>query len=211
MNITKPISKKDWLKALGVKGDADKQLCADMDEAEKLLLEAASPKGIYKVIEKDKMKILGFSMKKHLEGCHKVAVMGVTLGGAMDNLIRRKQVVDMSMAVILDSGASVLIEQLCDEFEVMIKSKVEEFTTSRFSPGYGDSPLQMQADIVRLIDGQRKIGLNVTGDSLMIPRKSVTAVIGLSDHEVKGRLATCDECVLKDKCTLIKEGKTCGD
>ena len=44
-----------------------------------------------------------------------------------------------------------------------------------------------------------------------VPRKSVTALIGISDHPVTGRLATCGECVLREKCTLRKEGKFCGD
>lgn len=45
----------------------------------------------------------------------------------------------------------------------------------------------------------------------MIPRKSITAVLGISDHPVKGKLATCNECVLRDKCELRKEGGFCGD
>jgi len=87
----------------------------------------------------------------------------------------------------------------------------DTFTTPRFSPGYGDWPITEQSRIIRLLDGQRQIGLNVTKDSLMVPRKSITAVIGISDHPVKGCLATCDECVLRDKCLLKKEGKFCGD
>ena len=115
----------------------------------------------------------------------------------------------MAKAVIIDCGASVLIEQLADEFQAEIN--VGPFTTPRFSPGYGDWSITEQARIIRLLDGQRQIGLNVTKDSLMIPRKSITAVIGIADHPVKGCLATCTECVLKDKCELRKEGKFCGD
>ena len=143
--------------------------------------------------------------------------MAVTLGVGVDQLLRKTQVTDMALAVIIDSGASVLIEQLADDFQEEIVKKPEAsdrnntFTTPRFSPGYGDWPITEQARIVRLLDGQRQIGLNITKDSLMIPRKSITAVIGISDHPVKGCLATCDECVLQDKCLLKKEGKFCGD
>ena len=120
------------------------------------------------------------------------------------------QISDMAEAVIMDSGASVLVDSLCDKFEEYIRNNVDEYVTSRFSPGYGDSPLRMQKSVISYVDGQRKIGLNVTSSNLMIPRKSVTALIGLSEHPVTGRLATCGECVLKDKCTLRKEGKFCG-
>ena len=149
-----------------------------------------------------KRQVQGFSLKKHLEGCHKVIVMALTLGIGTDNLIRKLQVTDMAKAVMADSGASVLVECLCDKYEEHIKSVTD---------GYGDCPLEMQKSVISYVDGQRKIGLNVTANFLMIPRKSVTAIIGVADHPVKGRLATCGECVLREKCTLRREGKFCGD
>ena len=104
-----------------------------------------------------------------------------------------------------------MIEQVCDAFQKTINDAVDGYTTSRFSPGYGDFPIEVQPDMIRYIDGQRKIGLNVTSNNLLVPRKSVTAVIGVSDRPVRGSLATCAECVLRDKCDLRKEGKLCGD
>lgn len=211
IEVVKPISREEWLKALHVKGEADQQLAVQMDEAERLLLEAAAPKAIYRVMERTDVRLEGFSIEKHLEGCHKVAVMALTLGVGIDSLIRKIQVTDMAMAVMLDSGASILVEQLCDQYEAYIRENTKGYMTSRFSPGYGDYPLEAQKDIISCVDGQRKIGLNVTANSLMIPRKSVTALMGIADHPVTGRLATCAECVLRDKCTLRKEGKFCGN
>jgi hypothetical protein len=49
----------------------------------------------------------------------------------------------------------------------------------------------------------------VTENDLMTPRKSVTALLGLSDHPVKGRLAGCGHCVLNTRCEYRKRGKTC--
>ena len=137
--------------------------------------------------------------------------MAVTLGIGVDNIIRKAQVTDMALAVMLDSGASVLVEQLCDDFERYIDERVDGYTTGRFSPGYGDSPLELQKTVVSYVDGGRRIGLNVTASNLLVPRKSVTALIGVAEHPVEGRLATCDECVLREKCRLRKEGKFCGD
>ncbi len=55
----------------------------------------------------------------------------------------------------------------------------------RFSPGYGDCPLSAQRSIVNsVLNATRLIGLTVTPTSLLIPTKSVTAVIGLFDGEV---------------------------
>ena len=52
-------------------------------------------------------------------------------------------------------------------------------------------------------------GLCVTENDLMTPRKSVTALLGLSDHPVKGHLAGCGHCVLNTRCEYRKRGKTC--
>ena len=222
IEITRSIDREAWLKALHAKGSADSRLAEQMDEAERLLEETARPKAVYRPAEistiiKDgdpdnsgkEQAAASLSIKKHLEGCNRAVLMAVTLGVGVDQLLRKTQVTDMALAVILDTGASVLIEQLADDFEKEIEAG--PFTTPRFSPGYGDWPITEQARIVRLLDGQRQIGLNVTKDSLMVPRKSITAVIGIADHPVKGCLATCDECVLRDKCLLKKEGKFCGD
>lgn len=217
IEITEPVNRAYWLETLGVNfteemdESVEHQLYERIDTAEKQLLEVACPKAIYRVMNREMVRTEGFSIEKHLEGCSRVAVMGATLGAAVDDLIRKTQIVDMAMAVIIDCGASVLIEYVCDKFEEHIKSQISGYTTSRFSPGYGDYPLECQRDIVRCIDGQRKIGLFVTSDSLMIPRKSVTALIGISDNPVTGHLATCAECVLRGKCILRKEGKLCSD
>ncbi len=215
INSSSPICRDRWMAALHVKGQADAQLTAQFSEAEKLLFAAASPKGVYKIMERNDVKTKGFSIEKHLEGCHKVIVMAATLGIGVDNLLRKTQVTDMAMAVVIDSGASVLIEQVCDDFEQQIRQDMLPahmmYMTSRFSPGYGDYPLTEQSRIIGYLDAQRQIGLHVTSDSLMIPGKSITALIGIADHPVTGRLATCNECVLKEKCTLRKEGKFCGD
>lgn len=209
LEITRSIDRKAWLTALHAKGAADSRLSDQMDEAERLLKEAARPKAVYRLVRIDAILNKSKSIAKHLEGCDKAALMAVTLGAGVDQLLRKTQVTDMAMAVIIDSGASILIEQLAEDFEEVIEAG--PFTTPRFSPGYGDWPITEQTRIVRMLDAQRQIGLNVTKDSLLIPRKSITAVIGISDHPVKGSLATCEQCILKDKCELRKEGKYCGD
>ena len=194
------INLKAWLEALGMKEIPDEKI-----------MSAVSPKAIYRIMEPSELRLEGNPIKRHLSGCQKIVVMGATLGAGADHLIRRLQITDMTEAVIADCGASVLIEQVCDAFQKTINDAVDGYTTSRFSPGYGDFPIEVQPDMIRYIDGQRKIGLNVTSNNLLVPRKSVTAVIGVSDRPVRGSLATCAECVLRDKCDLRKEGKFCGD
>lgn len=213
IKIEQPIDREQWLAALHAKGTLDEGLALRMDEAERLLKAEAGPSGTFRIMLRNEVKTKGFSIEKHLEGCHSVAVMAVTLGTGVDRLIRKTQITDMALAVIIDTGASVMVEQAADELQKHIEGQLDErdFSTSRFSPGYGDYSITEQSRIVHYLDGRRKIGLNVTADSLMIPRKSITALIGIADHPVTGKLATCDKCVLRDKCTLRKEGKFCGN
>ena len=49
----------------------------------------------------------------------------------------------------------------------------------RFSPGYGDFPLEYQRELLGVLDAAKRIGLTLTDSLLMAPSKSVTAVIGV--------------------------------
>ena len=61
------------------------------------------------------------------------------------------------------------------------------YTRPRFSPGYGDLPINMQKDIFAALDCPRKIGLSLNESLLMSPSKSVTAIIGVSARPKQGR------------------------
>ena len=64
-------------------------------------------------------------------------------------------------------------------------------------------------EVAEALDAQRRIGLCVTGTDLLLPRKSMTALLGVSDHPVKGHLAGCGHCALRARCEYRKRGKTC--
>lgn len=213
MKLDKPkiIDRNQWLRRLGVKGEADERLAASLDQCEKELLKAARPQGIYRFAGLEELKLKGEAIKKHLEGCFEMAVMAATLGAGVDRLLRTSQIRDMAQAVLLDCGASVLIEQVCDDLGEQISCNAEGFLTGRYSPGYGDLPIETQDALIDFLDGPRKIGLTVNESHIMIPRKSVTAIIGIGRQPVKGYLATCSQCTLRDICTLRKEGKNCAE
>lgn len=213
MVLDKPekIDRRQWLQRLGVTEDADQDLNLSLDRCEAELLLAARPQGIYRILGLTELQLKGSAIKKHLADCFEMAVMGATLGAAVDRLIRTSQIRDMAAAVLLDCGASVLIEQICDDMETQIQGQIKGFMTGRYSPGYGDLPIETQDSLIQVLDAPRKIGLTVNQNHIMIPRKSVTAVLGIADRPVKGYLATCKECTLRDVCTLRKEGKTCAE
>ena len=132
-------------------------------------------------------------------------MMAATLGTEIDQMISRMQITNMAQAVVLDTGASVLAEQAADSAEEILRTELAaklqgRFFTARFSPGYGDYPVHCQREILACVDAHRKIGITLTSGNMMVPHKSVTALIGMADHPVTGRLATCAECVLREKC-----------
>lgn len=159
------------------------------------------------------LKLHGKDVKKHLKSCDGVILMAATLGNEVDALIRKIEVTDMAKAVIVDAIANVAIEEVCQNQEEKIRKLLEkqnQYLTMRYSPGYGDFPIFIQKDILRLTDAYRKIGLSVTTSCILTPRKSITAVMGVAKTEVKGKLAGCSNCVMREKCLYRKRGTTCG-
>ena len=74
------------------------------------------------------------------------------------------------------------IESLCNIFNTELATKMnsqDKKLAPRFSPGYGDLPLEIQSDIFRVLNCSTKIGLTLNKSLLMTPTKSVTAIIGI--------------------------------
>ena len=57
--------------------------------------------------------------------------MCATLSGGVDSLIRKKQIVSMAEAMVTDSLASAVIEQVCDKAEEII---LKDFNVNKFYP-----------------------------------------------------------------------------
>ena len=107
-------------------------------------------------------------------------------------------------------SAALIHDDIAAEAELrQWAAEQDKYLTGRFSPGYGDWPIGVQPLVAAALDTARRAGLCVTENDLMTPRKSVTALLGLSDHPVKGRLAGCGHCVLNTRCEYRKRGKTC--
>ena len=118
---------------------------------------------------------------------------------------------DMSEAVILDAAGSAAVENVCDNLCAdLAEAFAPRYLTERFSPGYGDLPLSQQIWFFRLLDMNRRLGVSLTESDLMIPQKTVTAIVGVSDRPQKKRETGCDSCDLKDSCAFRREGKRCG-
>ena len=68
------------------------------------------------------------------------------------------------------------------------------YVRPRSSPGYGDLSLTYQAEFLRVLEATKKIGIVLSEGGVMIPEKSVTAVMGLSREQTKCHIEGCESC-----------------
>lgn len=108
-----------------------------------------------------------------LRGCDNVVVFAATVGIAFDYALMRRKNASLADAQLMQGLGAERIEALCDEF-----CKEYPNGTKRFSPGYGDFPLEAQRELFQILHPE-KIGIGLTESLMMTPSKSVTALFGL--------------------------------
>lgn len=217
------IDKNEVLRYLGHRGqEFSKEIDIKIDFLTDNAYSVCSPKSVWGIFEpefSDKVYLKGTNLAfegkdifNHLKGAKKVAVLGATLGINAEREILKFQQFDMVSAVIADAVFDAYIESLADSTEAEIESfakKQNLYINWRFSPGYGDFPIETQKGISDVLNLSKTIGLTVTESNLLIPRKSVTAVIGLFDEPQPKNIGGCENCSLKDKCKSKRECKKC--
>jgi len=130
-----------------------------------------------------------------------IAVFVVTLGIGVDKKIAFYSHTDMVRSMVLDSLASVYVESVLDELHSECDQKqIGKYPTMRFSPGYGDCPLEIQRQIGDNMDIYRRLGITLSSSNLMIPQKSITAFVGYSDKK-QVFSNVCLTCPRQGKCT----------
>lgn len=200
----------------------DLSLHNKVEEGFKYLEQIAYPRVIYQIVnigleqenvilQETSCKIQSKDLVKLLAHSNRCVLMAATLGMEVDKQISLKQKIDMLDAVILDACASVLIDKVCDEAELEIveQLKANEFLTMRFSPGYGDVPLEASSELLDILMATKKIGLSLTKSHMLVPTKSVTAIIGISNQK-ENRQKSCGTCNLVKTCAYRKRGDQCG-
>ncbi len=221
MNIN-DISLEEVSRYIGTNIDEiDKRTLNDIHDAVDSLKLNLSFKSTYKMFdiihEENKITLDGTSLiiesenvREMLKECDKCILLAVTLGENIDRLLRTMQVQNISKAVIFDACASSMIENLCNNYENELnKSLQNPHFTDRFSPGYGDFPLEISTSICRILSTDRTIGLSVTQTGIMLPRKSITAIIGISNKPQPKIIKGCNFCNLANDCPYKKKGINC--
>lgn len=216
------INRAEAFRYMGMHGKIPENIVTLADECESRLIAAAAPKfywiyaDIADISEETvtlaghKLVLRGKDISEHLNGCFGTALLCATLGDGVDKLLRTVQTEDMAKALTADALASAAVEQVCDIAENEIGERfADKFTTWRFSPGYGDFPLECQGDFLTAVNAMRTVGVCINGGGLLTPTKSVTAVIGISEEQIPQKRRGCGTCTIREKCNLRKNGERC--
>mgnify|MGYP004510128783 FL=1 len=210
-----PFDRTEMLRYMGVSGKSE-----DMDALLEECLKECGGAFAYRVCyrefeltKKDSGINLGFAesdsatIKKRLQGAEKIILFAATVGLNIDRLITKYSSISPARAVAFQAIGAERIESLCDAFCKDMKDAAKRqglFAGVRFSPGYGDIPLDMQKEIFAVLDCSRKIGLSLNSSLLMTPTKSVTAIIPLSAAKCAENEKSCENCEKTD-CAFRKK------
>ena len=215
------IPRREALRYLAFRGDkVPPELEEALTRGEEALRAVVRPGVVYRLLPLREGKLEGCVFQPEgtdcaelLSGCTQAVLLAVTLGAGVDSLLLRLETRDMAQAVVVDALASAAVEAVCDDWEDELRAELRSrgfSLTDRFSPGYGDMPLSQQRELCTVLDAQRRIGLTVSASGMLLPRKSVTALLGISEHPKPRRDRDCRRCCLAQRCPYRKEGKTCG-
>ena len=153
------------------------------------------------------MSIVSRDLAGNLAGCQEAFLFAATIGPGPDRLIRRAELSHMADAAIYQAASSEMIEAVCRKENEALRLAVEKngmYLRPRYSPGYGDCPLDVQKGFSSVLNLPKTIGVFLTDSLLMTPSKSVTAFIGISRTSQQARKGgktnnhTCISCPMAD-------------
>lgn len=128
------------------------------------------------------LELPGQSIARFLDGAAQAALLAVTVGMPLERELRLAGATDPVFSVALDAAATAAVEEAADATGARIRAWALERglrAGGRFSPGYGDLPLEVQPQLLATLDAQRRLGITLSASLLMTPTKSVTAVMPL--------------------------------
>ena len=111
-----------------------------------------------------------------------IFIFAATIGLDYDRLVQRARISSMAKASFLNAIGAAAVENVCDQLnEELRQLAASEGKTlrPRYSAGYGDFTLENQRGIFDLLTPSKYIGLTLKDNLIMVPEKSVTAVIGI--------------------------------
>ena len=123
------------------------------------------------------------ALARYVGDAKELFLFGATLGSRVDIALRRMALTSVAEAGAGQAVAAALIETYCDDCCAELEKQLPKGKQLkwRFSPGYGDWPLEEQTILFPVLDCAHTIGLTLTESCMMAPIKSVTAVMAITE------------------------------
>lgn len=137
--------------------------------------------------------LTGPLVSRRLAGASSVALLVVTIGPRLETRVSRMFGRDLPYAMALDGLGSAAVENVARSARRFLAERSGGNATASIAPGMEGWPLGPgQKEIFRLI-GPDAAGVRLTAEGFLLPRKSLSLVIGLG-------AATCDDGEICDSC-----------
>jgi len=140
------------------------------------------------------------SLATYIKGASHLYFFLVTIGGAIeDKATSWMSKSDHLRGYFLDRIGSLAVESLAENMEARLRKDCEskgQSISMRFSPGYCNWPIEEQFKLKKILDFA-KADVSLTESCMMIPRKSISAVVGMGPKGVFSK--TKSQCVICDK------------
>ena len=151
-----------------------------------------------RVVIEDSITFESEVIARLLEQCEKVAVFTMTIGNPLEEMVCYLAESGLILqAAVLDAIGSGIAEKLADFIQERMGeiAHAQGLTISRrFSPGYCDWDVSQQEMVFRAMRGDTA-GISLTAGCLMLPRKSISGIIGIGNSNVE----TYNPCITCDK------------
>ena len=182
---------------LGIQGKPlDPQGAAWADQCQGELAQAVTPRHLGRRLPLTLFQGQSRDLDHHLRHCREGILYAVTLGPEADRLLRRWSAQSMAKAAVGQAVCAAWLDALCAAYCESLQQGLApgEYLTPPFSPGYGDWDLAAQQTVLDRLQAPKRLGLSLTGGGMLVPEKSVTALVGISDRPEEACGQKCMRC-----------------
>jgi len=156
-------------------------LAARLDTLLAAAQDVFAPRRVFARFPRADLGFVSRTLDRHLGDVREVFLLCTTLGAAFDAFQRRVSVMSGADAFVVQAIGAAAIEKWTDQVEDEVRATLApgETLCPRYSPGYGDFPLAANRVLLDRLDTARRLGVSLTETLLLVPAKTVTAVLGV--------------------------------
>jgi hypothetical protein len=152
------------------------------------------------IIAKGK-KMTGSMIARSLAGAEKIIAVVCTIGADLEKLSAATMAIDPLLTLALEGLGNAALESVLQQVCERISEKTQETGLNASVPLYpGETgwPVDKgQSQLFSLFESH-PAGVNLTEGAMMIPRKSISFLIGIGTN--MKNTAPCSRCSMKDRC-----------